>query len=144
MGESPDAPNARSGRASGAPGGRRRRASNAATGVVDAFITSAGGERLGARHVKPQPPEEPVVAGFPLGLLRRYADTAALHSVVREVEPDVWVARVVGLEGAWSDGGTPNEARRRLPGVIVEWVVAKLTVGARDIPPIEDIDLNRP
>ena len=141
MSDGPDQPGAHRGDTPARRAAGRRRVPNAATGVVDAVVTSAGGERLDARLVKPKPPEEPVVAGLPLSLLRRYAEAAARQNAVREVEPGVWIARAVGLEGAWCDGVTADEARLRLPGVVVEWVKLKLQLGARDIPQVEDISL---
>lgn len=103
-------------------------------------------------------PQEPVVAvseqihhgevsaedveGLPLRLVQLYADVAVRHAIVREVEPGAWLATVAGLDGAWGDGGTPNEARDELREAIVGWVAVKRRVGAADIPRLEGIDLN--
>jgi predicted RNase H-like HicB family nuclease len=83
-----------------------------------------------------------LVEGLPLRLVESYADAATRHAVVREVDPGVWVASVVGLEGAWADGDSPEDALRNLPEAIVGWVAVKRRVGASDIPRIEGIDLN--
>ncbi len=82
------------------------------------------------------------VEGVPLGIVRLYAEIATRHAITRQIEPGVWVATVAGLEGAWGDGDSPEEAGRELEEAIVGWIAVKRRVGARDIPPMEGIDLN--
>jgi predicted RNase H-like HicB family nuclease len=81
------------------------------------------------------------IEGIPAALVEAYAAAASQHAVVREVDPGVWVASVAGLEGAYSDGDTIEEAMRALPEAIVGWVAVKLRVGA-EVPPINGFDLN--
>ena len=71
-----------------------------------------------------------------------YAEIATRHAIVREVDPGVWLARVIGLDGAWTDGDTPEEALAALPEAILDWVRVKRAIGASDIPPMEGLDLN--
>ena len=82
------------------------------------------------------------VEGVPITLVRMYAEIAARHSIVREIEPGVFVATTVGLDGAWGDGATPDTAIRELEEAIIGWVAVKRRIGAGDIPPMEGIDLN--
>lgn len=83
------------------------------------------------------------VEGLPISLVERYADVALRHAVIREVDPGVMLATVAGLEGAWGDGDTPEEAMKELREGIIGWVAVKRRVGV-DIPPMEGIDLNLP
>jgi predicted RNase H-like HicB family nuclease len=84
------------------------------------------------------------VEGLPRSLVEAYADLACRHAKVREVDPGVWFASVVGLEGAWGDGGSAEEALRSLREAIIGWVAVKRRLGIKDIPPMEGIDLNPP
>ena len=82
------------------------------------------------------------VEGLPISLVQAYADHACWHARVREVDPGVWFASVAGLEGAWGDGDTPEEALQSLREAIIGWVAVKRRLGIDDIPPMEGIDLN--
>lgn len=83
------------------------------------------------------------VEGIPRPLVDLYVDIAVRHALVREVDPGVWVATVAGLEGAWGDGESPDDAVSELREAIVGWVAVKRRVGATDIPLMEGIDLNQ-
>jgi predicted RNase H-like HicB family nuclease len=83
-----------------------------------------------------------MVEDLPLTLVRAYADIACRHARVTETDAGVWFADVVGLEGAWGDGSSPEEAEEELREAIIGWVAVKRRMGATDIPPIEGIDLN--
>jgi predicted RNase H-like HicB family nuclease len=87
-------------------------------------------------HVSPE-----MVEGLPIGLVHAYAERAVRHVRVQETDPGVWFASVVGLDGAWGDGGTPDEACRELHEAIVGWVAVKRRLGIM-IPPIDGMDLN--
>ncbi len=84
------------------------------------------------------------VEGLPLGLVKQYATVATRHATVREVDEGVWVATVTGLDGAYGDGVSQNDALASLVEAIVGWVAVKRRVGATDIPPMEGLDLNPP
>ena len=82
------------------------------------------------------------IEGLPIQLVETYARAASGHARVREVDPNVWVASVVGLDGAWAEGSTAQEAVGALPAAIMGWVAVKLRTGATDIPIIEGFDMN--
>lgn len=82
------------------------------------------------------------VEGLPISLVGAYADRACWHARVREVDPGVWFASVVGLDGAWGEGDTAEEALESLREAIIGWVAVKRRLRMHDIPPIEGIDLN--
>jgi predicted RNase H-like HicB family nuclease len=84
------------------------------------------------------------IEGLPVRLVEAYADLACRHARVRQVDPGVWLATVVGLEGAWGDGATEEEALQSLREAIIGWVAVKRRLGIGDIPPMEGIDLNPP
>lgn len=84
------------------------------------------------------------VEGLPLSLVKAYADRACWHARVHEVDPGVWFASVAGLDGAWGEGDTAEEAIESLREAIIGWVAVKRRLRIYDIPPIEGIDLDPP
>lgn len=74
-------------------------------------------------------------------LIRRWVRLASRHARVRRVDTKVWVADVVGLPGAWSDGPSREAAEANLPSVLYDWVRMKLDDGDRDIPPMHGLKL---
>ena len=84
------------------------------------------------------------VEGLPLALVETYADIATRHALVKEIDSGHWFASIVGLEGVWGDGDSPDEALVDLRESVVDWIAVKRRVGATDIPTMEGIDLNPP
>lgn len=82
-----------------------------------------------------------VIAGVPVTWINKYADIAVRHARVTKIDNGVWYADVVGLDGAWGDGDTPEAARASLKEGIVGWAAVKLKVGA-PVPPIDGLDIN--
>lgn len=71
-----------------------------------------------------------------------YVGLAMQHVRVRQLPDGFWIADVVGLDGAWSDGETAEEAIDALPDIIFDWAMLKVADRDGDIPPMGDIDLN--
>ena len=83
------------------------------------------------------------VEDLPKALVESYADAASRCATVSEIDPEVWFASVEGLEGAWGEGSSEQEARRDLRDTIVGWVAVKRRLGY-EIPPLDGLDLNFP
>lgn len=83
-----------------------------------------------------------LIEGLPSLMLDNYVTAACKHAVVREEDPGVWVAYVVGLDGAWVDGDSPEQVRADLPEVVRQWVIAKRQLGADDMPVVDGLDVN--
>ena len=71
----------------------------------------------------------PVQDSFP-AMLRAFARSAALRADVREAEAGYWLARVDGIQGAWGDGTSREDALSELEDAIVGWVEVKLARGS--------------
>jgi predicted RNase H-like HicB family nuclease len=84
-----------------------------------------------------------LIEGIPRSLVNAYAERAVLHARVREVDPGVWIASVVGLEGAYGDGRTEDQARDDLREAVIGWVAVKRRLGL-PLPELEGLDLNVP
>jgi predicted RNase H-like HicB family nuclease len=101
-------------------------------------VTGAGTDQLDEDYVSAERVED-----LPVGLVLAYAERAARHVRVKEVDPGVWVATVAGLEGAYGDGDSPEEAQSDLREAIIGWVAVKRRLGLQ-IPVLEGLDLNVP
>ena len=75
-------------------------------------------------------------------MLELYADIASRHATTKQLSDGSCVATVVGLNGAFGEGSTAEEAVNDLKEAIVGWVVVKRRIGATDIPPMEGLNLN--
>jgi predicted RNase H-like HicB family nuclease len=84
-----------------------------------------------------------LIEGIPLSLVDAYAERAVLHARVREVDTGVWIASVVGLEGAYGDGESEADATADLREAVVGWVAVRRRLGLQ-IPELEGLDLNVP
>lgn len=78
-------------------------------------------------------------------LIALWAEIAARHAIVRPSDdPDGLIATVVGIDGAWAFGQTPEDAVAKLHSVLIGWATLKLDDGDTDIPPMEGLDLVPP
>lgn len=83
-----------------------------------------------------------LVEGLPRKLVETYADAAIRSAIVCEVDPSVWFASVAGLDGAWGEGDSAEEARRDLRDTVVGWVAVRRRLGL-EIPVLDNLNLNR-
>jgi predicted RNase H-like HicB family nuclease len=84
-----------------------------------------------------------LIEDLPKSLVEAYVKRAMGHAYAREIEPGTWFATVAGLDGAWGDGDTADEARSELREALVGWIAVKRRFGY-DVPAIEGLDLNLP
>lgn len=82
-----------------------------------------------------------MVEDLPIGLVDVYVDRAMSHAYTREIEAGTWFSTVAGLDGAWGDGDTVQEAESELREGLVGWIAVKRRMG-QDIPPLDGLDLN--
>lgn len=79
---------------------------------------------------------------LPLELIARYARLAVRRAVTKQRESGKWFAEVPNFPGVWAEGDTEDQALNELEDVVCEWAVLKLESGDRDLPELEDINLN--
>lgn len=75
-------------------------------------------------------------------LVEEYVAAAMHHVRTRQFPDGYWIADVVGLDGAWSDGKTAEDAITALPDILFDWVMLKIADRDGDIPPLAGINLN--
>ncbi|MGZ4256547.1 MAG: type II toxin-antitoxin system HicB family antitoxin [Gaiellaceae bacterium] len=79
---------------------------------------------------------------LPAKLLQRYASAAVRAAELSQRDDGSWFAEVPGLEGVWAEGASHREALDELEEVVFEWTILKIREEDRDLPVIEDINLN--
>ncbi len=78
---------------------------------------------------------------LPMQLIEKYVRIAARHAILKR-HPDGWFATVRGFQGAWAKESTRERAVQELEEVLLDWVLLKIEHRDRDLPEIEDINLN--
>ena len=78
---------------------------------------------------------------LPMQLIEKYARVAARHATWKR-HPDGWVATVLGFPGVWAKERTREQTLDVLREVIQDWALLKIEQRDRDLPVIEDINLN--
>ncbi len=75
-------------------------------------------------------------------LIELWAVAVASHAKVRAIkDPEGLAATVVGIDGAWGFGSSPEEALEDLQSVLIDWATLKLEDGDEDIPSMEGLHL---
>jgi predicted RNase H-like HicB family nuclease len=119
-----------------------------ASATTPAYISVPGADTaLSARFAWLAAATSPIAApvelveGIPRMQVEAYAQAASRYATVCEVDPSVWFASVAGLDGAWGEGDSAEEARRDLHEAIVGWVAVRRRLGL-EIPVIGNVNLN--
>jgi predicted RNase H-like HicB family nuclease len=71
-----------------------------------------------------------------------YRKTALKHAAVRQLDDQTWYAEIPEFPGVWANEDNPLDCLTVLDEVLTEWLLFKIEHEDRDIPVIEDIDLN--
>jgi predicted RNase H-like HicB family nuclease len=102
------------------------------TNTLQELTWSAGGEeRLPARAVY-----------IPSELLSHYVGVAMRAAIPQRLEGETWYADLPGFPGVWADGLSPKQCLDTLEEVLRDWLLIKIVDQDRDIPVVDDIDLN--
>lgn len=80
---------------------------------------------------------------IPMLLIERYATLAVRQVRVRQLEDDgKWFAEIPEMPGVWAEETSIPEAIEVLKEVVYDWALVKIEAADRDIPVLDDIDLN--
>jgi predicted RNase H-like HicB family nuclease len=79
---------------------------------------------------------------IPMLLIKEYADFAVRQVNIEKTEDGTWFAQIPAMPGVWADEASIPEAVDVLREVVFDWVLVKIEAGDRDMPVINDIDLN--
>jgi predicted RNase H-like HicB family nuclease len=79
---------------------------------------------------------------LPMQLIEKYANFAVRHAVLEQVEDGGWFATIPGFRGVWAKGSTEQETLALLREIVEDWTVLKVREQDRDLPEVEEINLN--
>lgn len=97
---------------------------------------------LSALAYEPDPLEVHYGRPLPVQLIRRYALLAAQRADTEQLEDGGWYAEIRNFPGVWAQGSSEEEAAKELEAVVRDWVLLKIQDKDRDLPIIDEIDLN--
>lgn len=78
---------------------------------------------------------------IPEALFRRYMN-AAMHRAHAELEDGVWFAEIPGFSGLWGEGQNKEAALSDLSEALDDWLILKIEDEDRDLPLLENMNLN--
>ncbi len=79
---------------------------------------------------------------LPMQLIEKYAALAVRHAALKQVEDGEWFATIPNFRGVWAKDATEEKTLEALREVVVDWVVLKVQHEDRDLPELEEINLN--
>ena len=79
---------------------------------------------------------------IPAELLNRYVDVALQGAIPQPIEGETWYADLPRFPGVWADAPSPKQCLDTLAEVLRDWLILKIVDQDRDIPVIDEIDLN--
>lgn len=80
---------------------------------------------------------------IPSELLDRYVAVAMRAAIPRHLEGgETWYADLPTFPGVWADGPSPKQCLDTLEEVLRDWLLLKIVDQDRDIPVVDEIDLN--
>ncbi len=78
---------------------------------------------------------------LPMQLIEKYVEVAIRHATLKR-HPDGWFATILGFQGVWAKESSRERALEVLEEVLSDWVLLKIQNKDKDLPVIEEINLN--
>lgn len=97
---------------------------------------------LRALDHEPDPIEARYGRPLPVQLITRYAMLATWRAEAERLDDGSWYADINGFPGVWAQGDSEQEALKNVEAVVRDWVLLKIMDRDRDLPIIDEIDLN--
>jgi predicted RNase H-like HicB family nuclease len=79
---------------------------------------------------------------IPGQLFARYMKAAMRRVQVKQLQDDTWYLDLKGFPGVWANGESIKDASESLEEVLLDWLLLKIMDEDRDIPIVDQIDLN--
>lgn len=79
---------------------------------------------------------------LPMQLIEKYAEVAVRHAILKRLADGEWFAKIPGFQGAWAKEPSQEQVLKVLEEVVLDWTLLKLEHRDRDLPVLEEIDLN--
>lgn len=78
----------------------------------------------------------------PQQLLTRYIRASMKKAVPEPLEDETWYVDIPEFNGVWANGDSPQGCLTTLEEVLLDWLLIKIEHEDRDIPRVDEIDLN--
>jgi len=80
---------------------------------------------------------------LPMQVISKYAEIAALrHGTSKRLPDGGWFATIPGFEGVWASEPSLEQTMEELETVVLDWTLVKIEHKDKDLPVLEEIDLN--
>lgn len=79
---------------------------------------------------------------LPMQLIEKYSEVAARHATIKRLADGEWFAKIRDFQGVWAKERSREQALEVLEEVVLDWTLLKIQHGDRDLPVVEEIDLN--
>jgi predicted RNase H-like HicB family nuclease len=79
---------------------------------------------------------------LPMQLIEKYTEIAIRHATLKRLADGEWFAKVPGFQGVWAAERSREQTLEELKEVVLDWTLLKIEHGDRDLPVVEEIDLN--
>jgi predicted RNase H-like HicB family nuclease len=79
---------------------------------------------------------------LPMQLIEKYADLATRHAILKQGEDGEWFATIPGFPGVWAKEATEERVLEVLREVVEGWALLKIQHKHRDLPELDEINLN--
>lgn len=79
---------------------------------------------------------------LPMQLIEKYAGIAVRHATLKRLPDGEWFAKIPHFQGVWAKEPSQEQALEVLKEVVLEWTLMKIQHKDRDLPEVEEIDLN--
>jgi predicted RNase H-like HicB family nuclease len=97
---------------------------------------------INALDYVPDPLEKYYGRPLPVQLINRYANRAARRAHSERLEDGSWYAEIRNFPGVWAQSDTKEGAIQEIEAVIRDWALLKIQDEDKDLPIIDEIDLN--
>jgi predicted RNase H-like HicB family nuclease len=80
---------------------------------------------------------------LPMQIIRQYAERAAWrHGALKRLPDGGWFATIPDFEGVWASETSRQQTLEALEEVVLDWAIMKIQHKDKDLPDLEEIDLN--
>jgi predicted RNase H-like HicB family nuclease len=97
---------------------------------------------ISALDYEPDPLEIYCGRPLPVQLIKRYAKRAARRARTERLDDGSWYAEIRNFPGVWAQSDSEEGVVREIETVVRDWALLKIRDKDRDLPIIDEIDLN--
>lgn len=97
---------------------------------------------VSALDYEPDPLEVHYGRPLPVQLINRYAMLAAWRAETERLDDGTWYADIRNFPGVWAQGTSEEEVLKEVKSIVRDWTLLKIMDQDKDLPIVDEIDLN--